>query len=89
MVKYSNSIIYSIKSRGKTYIGCTTNFSSCKYNHKEILLLTERPSKLYNTIRHNNFEWEMKELHKYPCRNKTELLKELYRVIELTNPELN
>jgi len=88
-INYQKSLIYIIKTHGKHFIGCTTNFSSCKYKHKEIIFLTERPNKLYNTIRANDYEWKMEILYKFPCNNKLELLQELDSAIQRLNPELN
>jgi len=89
MTNYKKGLIYSITTHDKQFIGCTTNFSSCKYNHKEIIFLTERPSKLYNTIRENDYEWEMERLYNFPCNNKLELEQELHSAIQRLNPELN
>ena len=46
-INYQNSLIYIIKTHEKHFIGCTTNFSSCKYKHKEIIFLIFLPEIMY------------------------------------------
>jgi len=89
MPNYTKGIIYSIKSGEKQFIGSTTNFASCRYHHKELIFLTERPTKLYNTIRENDYQWEMEVLYKFPCNSKSLLLQELETAIQRLKPELN
>ena len=94
-IDYSNTIIYKIYCIDKTitdvYIGHTTNFTKRKYQHKFSCSNLGNKLKIYNIIRQtggwNN--WNMIEISKYNCKDKTEArIKELFHYEEL-NSTLN
>jgi hypothetical protein len=92
MPDYSKSIIYTIRTRDGVYVGSTTNFINRKYAHKQNIYDTSdyrSRVKLYNTIRNNNYEWDMKPYKQFPCENKTQLLIEEERVRQELNADLN
>ena len=94
-IDYSNTIIYKIFCNDKTitdvYIGHTTNFTKRKYSHKISCGNLDNKLKIYNIIRQNGGwnNWNMVEISKYNCKDKTEArIKELYHYEEL-NSTLN
>ena len=87
---YSKGVIYTIRSRGCIYVGSTTNFRERKYGHnRAIYTVTSKTNKLYQTIRENNGEWDMKPYRVFPCNSKTELEIEEERVRRELNADLN
>ena len=94
-IDYSNTIIYKIFCIDKTipdvYIGHTTNFTQRKSQHKICCGNLDNKLKIYNIIRQNGGwnNWNMVEISKYNCKDKTEArIKELYHYEEL-NSTLN
>jgi hypothetical protein len=94
-IDYSNTIVYKIFCSDKTvtdvYIGHTTNFTKRKYQHKISCGNLDNKLKIYNIIRQNGGwnNWNMVEISKYNCKDKTEArIKELYHYEEL-NSTLN
>ena len=71
MFNYSKSIIYTIRTRDGLYVGSTTNFTKRKYQHKQNI--KNRNTKLYQTIRDNGGEWDMKPYKEFPCETKQQL----------------
>ena len=94
-IDYSNTIIYKIFCIDKTitdvYIGHTTNFTQRKSQHKISCGNSDNKLKIYNIIRQNGGwnNWNMVEISKYNCKDKTEArIKELFHYEEL-NSTLN
>ena len=94
-IDYSNTIIYKIYCNDKTindvYVGHTTNFTKRKYQHKLCCSNLNNKLKIYNTIRqHGGWDnWNMFEIAKYNCKDKTEArIKEQQHYSEL-NSSLN
>jgi hypothetical protein len=94
-IDYSNTIIYKIYCIDKTitdvYIGHTTNFTKRKYQHKSSCSNLNNKLKIYNIIRQTGgwANWNMIEISKYNCKDKTEArIKELYHYEKL-NSTLN
>jgi len=94
-IDYSNTIIYKIYCIDKTitdfYVGHTTNFTKRKYLHKSCCNNLDNKLKIYNIIRQNGGwdNWNMIEISKYNCKDKTEaLIKEQYHYDEV-NTNLN
>ena len=94
-IDYSNTIIYKIycndKSINDVYVGHTTNFIKRKYLHKVACSNLNNKLKIYNIIRENGGwdNWNMVEIAKYNCKDKTEArIKEQYHYDEL-NSSLN
>tara|TARA_R100000935_G_scaffold28275_1_gene48597 strand:- start:62 stop:658 length:597 start_codon:yes stop_codon:yes gene_type:complete len=85
-VNYENGMIYTIRSRDSVYVGSTTNFSKRKNKHKSDL---NKPQKLYQTIRDNGGEWDMKPYKLFPCNHTTELKIEEERIRKEINADLN
>ena len=77
-IDYSNTIIYKIYCKNSNindvYIGHTTNMIKRKCLHKSGCNNLNNKLKIYNTIReHGGWEnWEMIEIAKYNCKDKTE-----------------
>jgi len=91
MPDYSKSIIYTIRTRDGLYVGSTTNFTNRKHQHKSCILSTSLKNnlKLYQTIRDNDGEWNMKPYKEFPCENKTQLNIEEERIRNMLNADLN
>ena len=90
MVNYANSVIYTITSGGKVYVGSTTCYANRKYQHK--YSLKHEPQKqplLYNTIIEHDYEWSMQPHKIFPCHSKMELQIEEENVRKELNAELN
>jgi hypothetical protein len=94
-IDYSNTIIYKIYCNDKTindvYVGHTTNFTKRKHQHKLCCSNLNNKFKIYNTIReHGGWDnWNMLEIAKYNCKDKTEArIKEQQHYAEL-NSSLN
>lgn len=89
-IDYSNTIIYKIYCNDNTvtdvYVGHTTNFTKRKYQHKFCCSNLNNTLKIYNTIRNYGgwTNWDMIEIAKYNCKDKTEAcIKEQYHYEEL------
>ena len=89
MPDYSKSIIYTIRSKTSLYVGSTTDFTNRKHQHKTDIFKTISNSKLYKTIRDNEYQWDMKPYKEFPCENKLQLTIEEERVRVLLNADLN
>ena len=94
-IDYSNTIIYKIYCNDKTindlYVGHTTNFTKRKHQHKVCCSDLNNKLKIYTTIReHGGWDnWNMIEISKYNCKDKTEArIKEQQHYNEL-NSSLN
>lgn len=82
-IDYKKSVIYTIKTGNGLYVGSTTDFTKRKYQHKSCIYDEKQKGyncKLYQNIRANNFEWDMKPYKEYPCENKIQLTIEEERV---------
>tara|TARA_R110001606_G_C15016185_1_gene609110 strand:+ start:120 stop:590 length:471 start_codon:yes stop_codon:yes gene_type:complete len=88
MGDYNKSIIYTIRTGDKLYVGSTTNYAMRKYKHKS-QILHNKSVKLYNVIRENNGEWDMKPYSQFPCENRMELHIEEERLRRELNADLN
>lgn len=81
-IDYLNTIIYKITHKEdfentNIYIGSTRNLLNRKYTHKSACCNSRDKKynqKKYTFIRENGgwFEWEIKEIEKYPCNSKRE-----------------
>jgi hypothetical protein len=77
-IDYSNTIIYKIYCKdsnvNEIYVGHTTNFIKRKYSHKIESNRLKNQLKIYSTIRQNGGwdNWDMVEIAKYNCKDKTE-----------------
>ena len=87
MPDYSKGLIYTIKTGNGLYVGSTTNFTKRKYQHK--WRVNNDNGKLYDTIRKNGEEWDMKPYKEFPCENKTQLTIEEERIRCELNADLN
>ena len=92
MPDYSKCIIYTIRTPTGLYIGSTCNYTNRKYQHKSAIHNDKAHSfnyKLYQNIRENNDEWEMKPYREFPCKNKIEMTIEEERTRRELNANLN
>lgn len=92
MVDCSNACIYIIKTGKDTYVGSTFDYKKRIRDHNENLYndtLRDHNIRLYRTIRENNYDWDIKKLHDYPCDTLTELRIEERRVYDELQPTLN
>ena len=92
MVDCSNACIYIIKTGKDTYVGSTNNYKKRIRHHNETLYndtVGNHNIRLYRTIRENNYDWDIKKLHDYPCDTLTELRIEERRVYDELQPTLN
>tara|TARA_R110000787_G_C13191901_1_gene423081 strand:+ start:95 stop:631 length:537 start_codon:yes stop_codon:yes gene_type:complete len=71
MPDYSKGLIYTIKTGNSIYVGSTTNFTKRKWRHKKNI--ENDNTKLYQTIRENGGEWEMKPYKEFSCETKQQL----------------
>jgi hypothetical protein len=94
-IDYSNTIIYKIycndKSINDVYVGHTTNFTKRKYQHKIACNNLDNKLKIYDTIRQNGGwdNWDMVEIAKYNCKDKTEARIKEQQYYEALNATLN
>jgi len=91
-IDYKKSVIYTIKTGNSLYVGSTSDFRKRKWAHKSCIYDEKQNGynlKLYQTIRANNFEWDMKPYKEYPCENKIQLIIEEERVRCELNADLN
>ena len=92
MPDYSKCIIYTIRTPTGLYVGSTCNYTNRKYQHKSDIHNEKSKKynyKLYNNIRENNDEWDMKPYSEFPCKNKMEMTIEEERVRRELNADLN
>ena len=89
-IDYSNTIIYKIHCKDSNvteiYVGHTTNFTKRKYAHKTKCNMVKNKIKIYSIIRQNGGwdNWDMVEIAKYNCKDKTEArIKEQHHYEEL------
>jgi hypothetical protein len=76
MPDFTKGLIYTIRTGDNVYVGSTTNFRRRKWEHKSHLYnenCKKYNQKIYQKIRENNYEWDMKPYKEYPCGNKTQL----------------
>ena len=91
-IDYKKSVIYTIKTGNGLYVGSTTDFRKRKWAHKSCIYDEKQNNynlKLYQTIRANNFEWDMKPYKEYPCENNIQLIIEEERIKCELNADLN
>ena len=88
MPDYSKALIYTIRSGDGLYIGSTTNFTKRKYRHNQCIEYNYQ-SKLYQHIKNNGGEWDMKPYKEFPCETKQQLNIEEERVRRELNADLN
>jgi len=94
-IDYSNTIIYKIYCKDSSindiYVGHTTNFTKRKSLHKTCCNNLNNKCKIYNIIRENGGweNWDMIELAKYNCKDKTEALIKEQEHYELLKCSLN
>ena len=86
-VDYQKGIIYTIKSGDSIYVGSTTNFRARRSQHKNAI--KNKPTKIYQTIRDNDGEWEMKPYQLFPCNSKVELEIQEEKVRQKLTADLN
>ena len=79
MSSYDNAVIYTIKVNEKLYVGSTNNFPKRETDHGRFMN-TNAPN-LYETIRENDFKYQIEIYKEYPCADRTELRKEEQRCI--------
>jgi hypothetical protein len=92
MPDYSKCIIYTIRTPNGLYVGSTCNYANRKYQHKSNIHNEKSKKynyKLYNNIRENNDDWEMKPYILFPCKNKMEMSIEEERLRRELNADLN
>jgi hypothetical protein len=91
MPDYSKSVIYTIRTGDKTYVGSTTNMRQRKNKHKSCIWTdgAKYHYKLYQTIRDNGGEWDMKPIKEFPCESKTQLAIEEERIRQEIGADLN
>ena len=76
MPDFTKGLIYTIRTGDSVYVGSTTNFTRRKYEHKSNIYNENGKKyneKIYQKVRENNYEWDMKPYKEYPCGNKTQL----------------
>ena len=83
----SKGLIYTIKTGNMVYVGSTTAFSKRKSRHKKNIETDN--TKLYENIRENGGEWDMKPYKEFPCENITQLRIEEERIRCELNADLN
>lgn len=87
-VDYQKGLIYTIKTDDGLYVGSTTDFRRRKYQHKSCIK-KNHTKKLYQNIKQNNGEWDMKPYKIFPCNSKLELEIEEERIRCELNADLN
>lgn len=87
--EFSNSVVYTIRSRNNLYVGSTTNYRLRKKQHEQKIIRGDDTSKLYQKIKENNNEWEMKIYRRFQCTNSPQLRMEEEKVRELLKADLN
>jgi len=94
-IDYSNTIIYKIycndKNINDVYVGHTTNFTKRKHFHKSTCSNLNNKLKIYNIIRQYGGwdNWNMIEIAKYNCKDKTEARIKEQEHYDLLNSSLN
>ena len=89
MPDFTRGLIYTIRTRESVYVGSTTNFTRRKCQHKSSIYNEKYNQKIYQKIRENNFEWDIKPYKEYPCETKLQLKIEEERIRQLLNADLN
>ena len=93
--RYENSVIFEVICKNDTsinYIGSSFDFENRKKNLLNIVdIYSCSQKKLCEAVVENggitNFDIHI--LHKYPCKNRIELMSEARRMIDLYKPTLN
>lgn len=91
-IDFSNTIMYTIRSKNSIYVGSTTDYVNRKSAHKRNVYNENRKEynyKLYKTIRENNGDWDMQPYSKYPCNDAVEQTIEEERIRQLLKADLN
>jgi len=86
---FANAVIYTITTGDTTYVGSTTNFAMRKRQHGQNIVRGDKKSKLYQTIKNNNNEWNMKIHSRVQCSSSEELRAEEEKLRAKLNAELN
>ena len=86
---FTNAVVYTIKSRDNIYVGSTTNFQLRKKQHGQKIIRGDENSKLYQQIKANKKEWDMKVYRNVVCTSSQELQKEEEKVRTLLKADLN
>ena len=89
MPDYSKGLIYTIRTGNSLYVGSTSNFTKRKYRHGYCINKLNTQTKLYNAIRDNGGEWDMKPYKEYSCETKQQLNIEEERIKCELNADLN
>jgi len=92
MPDFSKGLIYTIRTGESVYVGSTTNFTRRKCCHKSKIYNKNGKKynqKIYQKIRENNYEWDMKPYKEYPCETKLQLEIEEEKVRRELNADLN
>ena len=98
MPDYSQGLIYKLICKDKTvtenYVGSTCGFTDRYDNHKSVCNnpnSTDYNSKKYKFIRETGgwSNWEMVELHKFPCNTLDELRQEERSMYHIVGGHLN
>ena len=92
MADYSSAVIYTITTGDDFYVGGARAFSKRKNRHQRALkneCCSEYHFKVYEKIRENNDNLNMKIYKHFPCNNKLELRKEEQNVMYELKPTLN
>jgi len=87
-VDYQKGLIYTIRTGDSVYVGSTTDFRRRKSHHKSNIK-NGYQTKIYQVIRENNFEWDMKPYKLFPCNSKMDLEIEEERIRREINADLN
>ena len=99
MPDYSKACIYKIKHKDdfnddNIYIGSTCNLIRRRHQHKNACCNQDNKDynlNVYKYIRDNN-GWDcfiLIKMHDYPCHNKSDLVIEERRVVDMLRPKLN
>jgi hypothetical protein len=94
---YSTTYVYEITCKDDTfptkYLGYTTNFKQCKYNHKCAYIRED--TGIYHTMAENGgFDnWSITVIHKYCCKDGEEARRMLanhpgYEVLDIYKPQV-
>jgi hypothetical protein len=89
MPDYSKGVIYTIRTLDSVYVGSTTNFRDRKCRHKSNIYNEKYNYKVYQKIRENNYEWNMKPYKEYSCETKLQLEIEEEQIRRELNADLN
>ena len=92
MPDYAKTVIYKITTGNDLYIGSTCNFTRRKNCHKSAIYndkIKDYNTLLYQTIRENDGEWDIKVVVEFPCNTKQEKTIEEERLRILLGANLN